>query len=364
MLAYASMAFPSSSPNMAIRSEHFGTTADGASVELYTLTNPNGLEARIATYGGTLQSLRTPDRDGAFADVVLGFDTLAPYLGDHPYFGSLIGRYANRIRGGAFALDGVQYRLPCNDGANHLHGGPRGFHTVVWQAQADEEGESLTLRYRSADGDEGYPGALEVEVRYTLADANALVLDYTARADAPTILNLTNHAYFNLAGAGTIHDHVLELAAERYLPVDASLVPTGELRAVRGTPFDFTRRTPMGERLGTNDEQLRHARGYDHNWVLDKNGGGETFAAEVSEPSSGRRMTVHTTQPGVQIYSGNFLDGTVRGKNGVAYEKHAGFCLETQHFPDSPNQPAFPSTVLRPGEVYRERTRYCFSVAD
>jgi aldose 1-epimerase len=347
---------------VAICSEHFGTTADGASVELYTLTNRNGLEARIATYGGTLQALRTPDRDGVFADVVLGFDTLAPYLGDHPYFGSLIGRYANRIRGGAFTLDGVQYRLPCNDGENHLHGGPRGFHTVVWQALAcDGENASLALRYCSPDGEQGYPGQLDVEVRYTLTDANALVLDYSAGADAPTILNLTNHAYFNLAGAGTIHDHVLTLAAERYLPVDSSLVPTGELRAVRGTPFDFTQPMPIGGRLTADDEQLRHASGYDHNWVLEKNGGAETYAAEVYDPSSGRRMSVHTTQPGVQIYSGNFLDGTMRGKNGVPYDKHAGFCLETQHFPDSPNQPAFPSTVLRPGEVYRERTQYCFS---
>ena len=348
---------------MSIRSEHFGTTRDGLPVELYTLTNRRGLEARVATYGGTLVSLLVPDAQGAFSDVVLGFDTLEPYLADHPYFGSVIGRYANRIREGTFTLGGRQYQLPTNDKTNHLHGGPHGFHTMMWKPEplVTQQGPALKLRRRSVDREEGYPGALSVEVRYTLTHDDELVLDYTASCDAPTIVNLTNHAYFNLAGRGSIENHVLRLAAARFLPVDSTLVPTGELRPVGGTAFDFTAGRPIGERLRSDDEQLRHAGGYDHNWVLDAAGPGERFAAEVHEPASGRRMIVHTTQPGVQIYSGNFLDGTIAGKNGVPYEKHAGFCLETQHFPDSPNQPTFPSTVLTPGEVYRHTTRYAFT---
>ena len=348
---------------MSIQSERFGTTTDGVPVELYTLTNRRGVEARISTYGGTLVSLLVPDRHGAFADVVLGFDTLEPYLADHPYFGSTIGRYANRIRGGAFTLDGRSHRLPLNDRTNHLHGGARGFHTMLWKPEpvAGREGPSVRLRRRSVDGEEGYPGNLTVEVRYTLSDSDELVLDYSASTDAPTIVNLTNHAYFNLAGRGTIEGHVLRIAAGRYLPVDTALVPTGELRAVEGTPFDFTSPRPIGERLRDADEQLGHGRGYDHSWVLDRtDGGGEIAAAEVHDPASGRTMTMYTTQPGVQIYSGNFLDGSVSGKNGVRYQKHAGFCMESQHFPDSPNQPGFPSTVLRPGEEYRQRTRYRF----
>jgi aldose 1-epimerase len=348
---------------MAIHSEYFGTTRDAVPVELYTLTNRRGLEARVATYGGTLVSLLVPDRHGAFADVVLGFDTLDSYLTNHAYFGSLIGRYANRIRDGAFPLGGRRYQLPKNDRTNHLHGGARGFHTVLWKPEpiVTPQGPCLKLRRRSADAEEGYPGNLTVEVRYTLTDSDELVLDYIASTDAPTVLNLTNHAYFNLAGRGSIEGHVLRLAATRFLPVDSTLVPTGELRPVDGTPFDFTSPRTIGERLNADDEQLRHGGGYDHNWVLDKDAAVEAPAAEVQDPASGRRMTVHTTQPGVQIYSGNFLDGSIAGKNGVPYEKHAGFCLETQHFPDSPNQPAFPLTVLEPGEVYRETTRYAFS---
>ena len=340
--------------------QRFGATADGRSVEIYTLTNANGLEARIATYGGTLQTLRVPDRHGRFADVVLGFDSLEPYLTDHPYFGSLIGRFGNRIAAGAFSLDGKAYRLPVNDGPNHLHGGPRGFHTVLWSVESHGSNR-VALAYRSADGEQGYPGNLDVRVSYTLGDDDALILDYAAATDAPTVLNLTNHAYFNLAGSGTILDHVLTLAASRYLPVDETRIPTGELREVAGGAFDFTRGKRFGAEISANDEQLDRGPGYDHCWVLDRPAAGEAFAAEVYEPITGRRMTVHTTQPGVQIYSGNFLNGTIVGKGGVRYQRHAGFCLETQHFPDSPNRPSFPSTVLRPGESYRHTTRSAFA---
>jgi aldose 1-epimerase len=343
------------------RCERFGEAADGSPLELYTLINRNGLAARIATYGGTLVSLHTPDRDGVLADVVLGFDDPAPYLAEHPYFGSLIGRFANRIRGGRFTLGGTTYQLPRNNGENHLHGGPGGFHTVNWRASASEAaGEaSLTLTHSSRDGDQGYPGNVQVEVRYTLSDDDELRLDYAATTDAPTVLNLTNHSYFNLDGSKTILEHVLTLAASRYLPVDESVVPTGEMRSVAGTPFDFTTPTAIGARIDGDDVQLRHGRGYDHAWVLDHDDSG--IAAEVYAPLSGRRMRVHTTQPGLQFYSGNLLDGTVRGKGGQAYPQNAGFCLETEHFPDSPNQPAFPSTVLAPGQVYRTATRYCFT---
>jgi aldose 1-epimerase len=339
--------------------ERFGTAADGSPLELYTLTNSHGLVAKIATHGGTLVSLHTPDRDGALGDVLLGFDEPSAYLAEHEYFGTLIGRYANRIRNGRFTLDGVAYELPRNNGGNHLHGGPRGFHTVNWRAEAGaKDGEpAVTLTHVSEDGDAGYPGTVHVEVRYTLTDANELTLDYTATTDAATIVNLTNHAYFNLECAGTILGHELIVKASRYLPVDASLIPTGELRSVTGTAFDFTTSAAIGAHLASGDEQLRHAGGYDHTWVLDEG----SLAAEVYAPRSGRRMRVHTTQPGVQMYSGNFLDGTVRGKRGERYFRNTGFCLETQHFPDSPNQPAFPSTVLVPGEVYRESTRYGFS---
>jgi aldose 1-epimerase len=349
---------------MATLRESFGTTGDGRPVELHTLTNSNGLIARIATYGGTLVSLEVPDRNGTYMDVVLGFDTLEPYLGEHPYFGSIIGRYANRIRRGTFTLNGTRYTLPCNDGPNHLHGGTRGFHTALWNAQSSQtpDGPQLALRHRSAAGDEGYPGNLDVEVRYTLTEADELRLDYRATSDAPTIVNLTHHAYFNLAGSGTILGHELQLFADRFLPVDETLIPVGELRKVQRTPFDFTTPHSIGERITERDPQLRIARGYDHNWILDKGGSLDTLAARVHEPVSGRTMSVYTTQPGMQLYSGNFLDGTVRGKGGAAYGKHAGFCLEAQHFPDSPNHAAFPSTVLAPGSTLRETTVYRFGV--
>lgn len=347
-----------------IRREPFGQTRTGQAVELYTLTNRNGLRARIATYGGTLVSLEVPDRTGALGDVVLGFDSLEPYLGAHPYFGSLIGRYANRIKRGTFNLAGARHQLPCNDGTNHLHGGPHGFHTAVWDADTSEtpDGSQLALRYRSASGEESYPGNLDVEVRYTLTHDDDLTLDYYATTDAPTIVNLTNHTYFNLAGTGTILEHELRIIARRFLPVDETLIPLGELRQVEGTPFDFETPTAIGRRIVERDEQLLVARGYDHTWVLNKSGSGCALAANVYEPESGRTLSVHTTQPGVQLYSGNFLDGSMRGKDGIAYPKHAGFCLETQHFPDSPNRPVFPSTVLNPDAVFRETTVYRLGV--
>ncbi|HJZ49977.1 MAG TPA: aldose epimerase family protein [Roseiflexaceae bacterium] len=348
---------------MPITSEPFGRTADGAAVERYTLTNANGLEAAITSYGGTLTSLRVPDRNGVFGDVVLGFDTLAPYLGDHPYFGALIGRFCNRIAGGQFTLNGVTYTLARNDGRNHLHGGPHGFHRAVWSTHEHRsaEGPGLELRYLSHDGEEGYPGNLDVRVIYTLTDQDALRIDYTATTDRDTLVNLTHHAYFNLAGGGIL-GHQLQLHGTWFLPIDESFIPLGELRPVQDTPMDFTRPTPIGERIGADDEQLRRAQGYDHTWVMDKPAGALGRAARVYEPDSGRVLEVYTTTPGVQFYSGNMLDGSLTGKGGTVYSRNSGLCLETQHFPDSPNQPRFPSTVLHPGETYRQTTIFQFGV--
>jgi aldose 1-epimerase len=345
---------------MSITSTPFGRTADGEAVELYTLTNANGLEARISTYGGALVALLTPDRTGTLGDIVLGFDTLEGYLGDHPYFGSLIGRYANRIAEGRFALDGITYNLECNNGPNHLHGGSHGFHTKVWKATV--AGATLGLSYVSAAGEAGYPGRLTVAVAYTLTDANELRIAYAARTDAPTVLNLTNHSYFNLAGAGTILDHEVQLAAGSFVAVDAHLVPTGAITPVHGTPLDFTTATPIGARINDPDPLLQYAQGgYDHCLVGTHGGDLGVPLARVYEPTSGRVLELFTTQPGVQFYSGNFLDGSITGKAGQVYAKHSGFCLETQHFPDSPNQPTFPSTVLRPGERYAHTTIYRLS---
>lgn len=348
---------------MPIQNEPFGTTPEGAQIERYTLTNLSGTEADIITLGGIVTALRVPDRTGALGDIVLGFDSLQPYLDGHPYFGSLVGRYGNRIARGRFELDGQSYTLACNNGPNHLHGGPGGFHTRVWQAQASDAagGPSLQLRYRSADGEEGYPGALDVTVVYTLTDANELRIDYTAQTDRATIVNLTNHSYFNLAGSGDILEHTVEIPAERFIPIDATFIPTGELRPVQGTPMDFRAATPIGARIGDSDEQIQAGLGYDHTWVLDKPASQLGRAATVYEPTTGRMMEVETTEPGVQFYSGNFLDGALTGKGGWVYEKRSALCLETQHFPDSPNQPQFPSTVLRPGETYRTTTLYRFS---
>jgi len=346
--------------------EPFGTTPDGEDVELYTLTNAHGVEVRITNYGGIVTHLLVPDRGGVLGDVVLGYDSLSGYLEGSPYFGAIVGRYGNRIARGRFLLDGVEYNLATNNGDNHLHGGSRGFDKVVWAAEPYEaEAEAgLRLSYGSDDCEEGYPGRLTVAVTYALTNENELRIEYLAETDKPTVVNLTHHSYFNLAGhdSGDILGHELELAASRFTPADSGLIPTGELQQVAGTPMDFREPLGIGARIDATDEQLHYGGGYDHNFVLDAYDGTLRFAARVYEPTSGRVMEVYTTEPGIQFYSGNFLDGSNVGKGGTPYEHRAGFCLETQHFPDSPNQPQFPSTVLRPGERYQSRTIYKFSV--
>ncbi len=345
--------------------QEFGKTPEGEAVQIYTLTNAQGMEARITNYGGILVSLKTPDRNGALADVVLGHDTLDGYFENSPYFGALIGRYGNRIAKGQFTLEGKTYTLAKNNGPNSLHGGLKGFDKALWTAEPlnSADGPALSLSYVSADGEEGYPGTLHAKVVYTLTNDNVLRLDYEATTDKTTIVNLTNHSYFNLkdAGATPALDHVLTINADNYTPVDATLIPTGEIAPVEGTPFDFRKPTAIGARIDDDNEQLKLGGGYDHNFVL--NGGPQdlALAATVSEPTTGRHMEVWTTQPGVQFYSANFLDGTISGKGGVAYQKHAALCLETQHFPDSPNQHQFPSTVLQPGQTYKTTTEYRFS---
>ncbi|OGC02869.1 galactose mutarotase [candidate division KSB1 bacterium RBG_16_48_16] len=342
--------------------ENYGKTAKGDQVKLYTLKNENGMMARIMDYGGTVVELTAPDRDGQFADVVLGFDRLEDYLKVHPFFGVLVGRYANRIGGARFTLDGVEYTLAKNDGENHLHGGVKGFDKVLWTAELIDtaHGKSLNLTYESPDGEENYPGDLKVTVNYILTDDNGLRIDYEATTDKRTVVNLTNHAYFNLRGDGDILDHVVMINADKFTPTDKGLIPTGELRDVEGTPFDFRQPKAVGLRINNPDEQLVFAGGYDHNWVLNKGGEKLTLAAEVYEPTTGRVMEVYTTEPGIQFYTGNFLNGSLTGKNGVVYNHRTGFCLETQHFPDSPNKPQFPSVVLSPGERYTQTTIYKF----
>lgn len=346
------------------RKEAFGKTADGQEVELYTLTNSRGVEVKITTYGGIVTSLKVPDRAGRMGDVVLGFDTLDPYLKGHPFFGTIVGRYGNRIAKGRFTLNGVEYKLATNNGENHLHGGIKGFDKAVWKAKpaAVKDGVALELSYLSKDGEEGYPGNLSVTVTYTLTEDNALRIDYAATTDKDTVVNLTHHSYFNLAGQGNgdILAHLMQIDADRFLPVDAGLIPTGELRPVKGTPMDFTRPTPIGARIEQDYEQLKFGRGYDHTWVINGASGRLRRAARVSDPATGRVMEVWTTEPGVQLYTGNFLDGTIRGKEDKVYPQRAGFCLETQHFPDSPNKPGFPSTVLKKGARYRSTTVYRF----
>lgn len=337
----------------------WGMTPEGQPVELYTLTNAKGSEARIMTYGGVVVSLKVPDRSGALGDVVAGFDNLEGYLTPPPYFGALIGRYGNRIGGGQFSLDGMVYHLAKNDGANHLHGGVRGFDKRLWSAKQLSP-QSLELSYLSKDGEEGYPGNLSANVTYTLTDAQELRIDYLATTDKETVVNLTNHSYFNLAGEGDILAHQVMIHADRFTPVDKGLIPTGELKSVAGTPFDFQMAKAIGERIEQKDEQLMFGHGYDHNWVLNRTGSGLETAAKVTDPKSGRVMEVLTTEPGLQFYTGNFLDGTLKGK-GRVYTRRSAFCMETQHFPDSPNKPAFPSTVLKPGETYRTTTVYRFS---
>jgi len=341
----------------------FGKTLDGAPVQIYTFTNKNGLEARITNYGGIVVSLQAPDRKGMMADVILGFDTLHDYLtSPSPYFGALVGRYGNRIGHARFSLDGVDYKLAANNGQNSLHGGVHGFNKAVWTPRELPDG-GLELTYLSKDGEEGYPGNLKVTVIYRLTDANELKIDYAATTDKETVLNLTNHAYFNLKGAGNgdILGHVVTLNADRFTPVDAGLIPTGELRDVSGTPFDFRKATAVGARIEQNDEQLKLGKGYDHNWVLNQNGAAPGLAARVEEPSSGRVLEAFTDQPGVQFYTGNSLDGSIKGKGGKPFGRFSGLCLETQHFPDSPNKPGFPSTVLKPGQVFHSTTIYKFT---
>ena len=342
----------------------FGQTPDGKAVELYTLTNANGMKVAITTYGGIVVSLTAPDREDKYADVVLGFDTLDGYLAGHPYFGALVGRYGNRIAKGKFTLDGTEYTLATNNDANHLHGGIVGFDKKVWRARGSvgRAGVSLMLNCTSPDGDEGYPGKLEVKVVYTLTNDDELKIEYHATTDKATPINLTNHSYFNLAGQGSgdILSHVLTINADRFTPVDAGLIPTGELKPVEGTPFDFRKGTAIGARIEAEDEQLKFGGGYDHNFVLNKDGDDLTLAASVYEPKTGRVMEVYTKEPGVQFYCGNFLDGSNVGKGGKVYNFRNGFCLETQHFPDSPNQPGFPSTILKPGEEYSTTTVYRF----
>lgn len=344
----------------------FGTLPDGRPVRRFTLRH-GGVELEAVEYGAIITSLRTPDHRGQLGDVVLGFDTLDGYLQRSPYFGAVVGRYANRIAKGRFTLDGVTYQLACNDGANHLHGGVKGFDKVLWQGAAIADGGApgVEFTYVSADGEEGYPGRLEVRVTYVLMAAGVLRVHYRATADRPTIVNLTQHSYFNLsASAIDVLGHELSLNASRFTPVDGGLIPTGELRAVAGTPFDFRVPQAMGARIAAPDHQLAIAGGYDHNFVLDREDDRSlVLAARVLEPTTRRTLEVRTTQPGVQLYSGNFLDGTIVGKGGRRYEHRAGFCLETQHFPDSPNHALFPSVGLRPGEEYDEETEFRFGIA-
>lgn len=342
----------------------YGTTKDGQAVDLYVLSNKHGMEATLTNYGATLIALKVPDKSGKSGDVVLGFDNLQGYESGKAFFGATVGRYGNRIGKAEFTLDGKKYELPKNDGPNHLHGV---FNKVIWSAKdvSTAAGDAVEFTYLSKDGEEGYPGNLNVKVTFTIpADKNELRIDYHATTDKDTVVNLTHHSYFNLSGPGSgdILKDELTLHASRFTPVDATLIPTGELRKVAGTPFDFLKATPIGSRIEQDDEQLKVGKGYDHNWVLDRKGPGLDLAAEVYDPQSGRVMDVLTTEPGIQFYTGNFLDGTVQGKEGKTYTHRSALCLETQHFPDSPNHPSFPTTELKPGKVLHSTTIYKFSL--
>jgi aldose 1-epimerase len=348
-----------------LRKSAFGKMKDGQPVGLYTLTNTGGMEVAITNYGGIVVSIKAPDRSGKFADVVLGFDTFDAYLNNTPFFGALVGRYGNRIAKARFTLDGHEYHLAANDNGNTLHGGLKGFDKRLWNAKdvSTKEVPALELTYLSKDGEEGFPGNLSVTVTYSLTPKNELKIDYAATTDKDTVLNLTNHSYFNLAGQGEgdILSHLMMINGDRFTPVDATLIPTGELKSVAGTPLDFRKPTAIGARIDADDQQIKFGRGYDHNFVLNRKGGELILAARVTEPSSGRVLEVLTTQPGLQFYTGNFLDGTIHGKVGKVYPRRSAFCMETQRFPDSPNQPRFPTTVLKPGKHFQSTTVFRFS---
>jgi len=361
----ATMASPAAAPKATVARTSFGRLADGTEVGLYTLTNRRGMEVGLIDFGGIVTSIKVPDRAGTAVDVVLGFDSLDGYVKNPPYFGAIVGRYANRIAKAQFTLDGKTYKLAANSGPNTLHGGMKGFDKTVWQSEPFEHGNEVgvVLTHTSPDGDEGFPGTLTMRVTFTLSDANELSLDYTAITDKPTVVNLTHHDYFNLAGEGSgdVLGHELLINADRYTPVDATLIPTGELANVAGTPFDFRMPTAIGARINADAVQLKRGSGYDHNFVINRDNDDLVMAARVEEPKSGRVLEVRTTEPGVQFYSANFLKGNT-GKSGHPYPNRGAFCLETQHFPDSPNHPAFPTTTLRPGEQFHSRTVYTFSV--
>lgn len=340
---------------------HDAALAELPKLKAYVLTNPHGLSVGITNFGGKIMSILAPDRDGNLEDIVHGYDTPEKYLKGNPYFGALIGRYGNRIAGGKFSIDNIRYQLHVNNGSNALHGGPNGFHNKIWMSRQVKM-NSLELRLTSPDGEEGYPGDLNVVVCYTLTERNELVIDYLATTTKPTIINLTNHTFFNLAGKGDILNHEVKINADHFIPVDKGLIPTGEIRWVEKTPFDFRDVHAIGERLSDEDDQLQFAKGYDHTFVLNKTGEAIKYAAWVREPESGRVLEVWTTEPGLQFYSGNFLDGKDLGKGGNNYPFRSAFCLEAQHFPDSPNQPDFPTTLLCPGETYEQKTVYKFGV--
>lgn len=363
--ASLALARPAKAANSGVTMSTFGKMPDGETVNLYTLTNRSGMKVAITNYGGRIVSIIVPDRKGQMADVVLGFDGLDGYLATNPFFGALVGRYANRIGNAKFTLDGKEYHLAANDGPNSLHGGLKGFDKKVWKArEIPGEHPGLELTYLSKDGEENYPGDLSVKVVYTLMGDNALRIDYSATTDKDTVLNLTNHSYFNLAGQGNgdILKQEMMINADSFTPIDATLIPTGEIREVEGTPLDFRKSTPIGERIDADDAQLKFAKGYDFNYVVNRTGHGLTLAARAEDPESGRVMEVLTTQPGIQFYTGNFLDGTVHGKDGKVYGRRSAFCLETQHFPDSPNKPSFPTTELKPGQTFHEVTVFKFSI--
>ena len=347
-----------------IKRSEFGKMPNGQEIYLYTLTNANGMQVGITNYGGRIVSILAPDRQGQMADVVLGFDNLQGYLDTHTYFGALVGRFANRIGGGKFTLDGTVYHLPINNGPNSLHGGIQGFDQKVWTANEIEGSEpSLELTYFSKDGEEGYPGNLNAKVVYTLTNDNGIKIDYSATTDKDTIINLTNHSYFNLAGQGNgdVLKQMMMINSDQITPVDATQIPTGKILNVAGTPFDFRTPTPIGARINEDNPQLKNGKGYDINYILDRKGPGLELAARAYDPASGRELEVYTTQPGIQLYTGNFLDGTIHGKGSKVYGFRSAFCLETQDYPDSPNHPNFPSAELKPGETYHEVTVFKFT---